>query len=138
MSAVRLADFFARYAEISHGPQPEALAAMYAPHFIVGGPRGSMSLANDDKFLEWLRGISAFNQQHGMRSLEVVALREQVLSPIHRLATVSWGARFEKTGSRLIEFDISYLVEQCGDDWRILSYVSERDQEDEMKAVGLL
>jgi len=41
---------------------------------------------------------------------------------------VRWSARFE----------IAYLIERAGDSWRVLGYVSERDQEDEMRSLGLL
>jgi hypothetical protein len=133
-----LDQFFRRYAELSLGPQPEALAELYAPTFIVGGPEGSRAFANDGQFLEWLRQVAAYNQEHGMRALTVVSVDETDLSPLHTLATVNWGARFEKTGDRLIEFDISYLLEESAGDWRILSYISRADQSAEMAKEGLL
>ena len=73
-----------------------------------------------------------------MRALSPVAVRETVLSPLHVLAQVRWGARFEKTGDRAIEFEIAYLIERAGESWRVLGYVSERDQDEEMRALGLL
>lgn len=133
-----LSDFFSRYAELSLGPHPEELAGVYAPTFIVGAPAGSQAFANDDRFLEWLRQVASFNRQHGMRSLAVMSIRELVLSPIHTLATVTWGARFEKTGDRIIEFDISYLLEKADDQWRILSYISFSDQAAAMEREGVL
>ena len=39
---------------------------------------------------------------------------------------------------RAVEFDIAYLLERAGESWRVLGCVSERDQEDEMRALGLL
>jgi hypothetical protein len=54
------------------------------------------------------------------------------------LAQVRWSARFEKTGDRAIEFEIAYLIERAGESWRVLGYVSERDQDEEMRALGLL
>jgi hypothetical protein len=133
-----LRQFFNRYAELSQKSDPVKLADMYAPSFIAAGPKGSSAFANDPKFLEWLAQTYAFNQKHGMQSLAVVAIHEATLSPSHALATVTWGARFEKTGDRIIEFDISYLVEKAGKSWKILAYVSRADQEDEMKKLGLL
>ena len=120
------------------GPQPEALAGVYAPTFIVGGPEGSQAFPNDARFVEWIRQVADFNRQHGMRSIMAVSIRDMTLSPIHTLATVTWGARFEKTGDRVIEFDISYLLEKAADDWRILSYISRSDQNAEMAKEGLL
>ena len=133
-----LDQFFSRYAELSLGPHPEALAGLYAPMFIVGGPEGSHGFANDGHFLEWLKQVAAFNREHGMRALTVVSIDGIELSPLHTLATVTWGARFHKTGHRLIEFAISYLLEKSDRDWRILSYISRSDQNAEMAKEGLL
>ena len=133
-----LDQFFERYAAVSSGPHPEALALLYAPTFIAGGPAGSQAFTNDARFIEWLRTVAAFNREHGMRALDVQSIREVELSPLHTLATVTWGARFEKTGDRLIEFDISYLLERAGADWRILLYISRSDQNAEMAHAGLL
>lgn len=135
---ITLRQFFDRYAELSSGPDPERLADLYAPTFIVGGPEGSQAFANDSRFLEWLREANDFNRRHGMRWLGVVAIHAITLSPLHTLATVSWGAQFEKTGARIIEFEISYLVEHAGESWKILSYISQTDQNAEMKKAGLL
>jgi hypothetical protein len=132
-----LEQFFRRYAELSIGPQPEALAAFYAPTFIVGSPQGSQAFTNDARFIEWLRQLVDFNRRRGMRSLAAVAIRETALSPLHALAAVTWGARFEKTGERVIEFEISYLLEKAEDDWRILVYVSREDENAEMEKEGL-
>jgi hypothetical protein len=130
--------FFTRYAELSMGPQPESLAGLYAPMFIVGGPEGSHAFPNDGRFLEWLRQVAAFNREHGMRALTVVSIHDIDLSPLHTLATVTWGARFDRTGDRIVQFAISYLLEKADGDWRILSSISRTDQNAEMAKEGLL
>jgi hypothetical protein len=130
--------FFARYASLAmSGDDDTALAAMYAPRFFVAGPSGSTTFANDAQFVAWLTQLRAFNRQHGMKSLAPAAVRETVLSPLHLLAQVRWRTRFEKTGDRAIEFEIAYLMERADESWRVLGYVSERDQEEEMRALGL-
>jgi hypothetical protein len=130
--------FLTHYATLSMGDDDQALAAVYAPRFFVAGPTGSMTFANDAQFLGWLAGVRAFNRQHGMRAVSPAAVRETVLSPLHVLAQVRWSARFEKTGPRAVEFEIAYLLERAGESWRVLGYVSARDQEEEMRALGLL
>ena len=130
--------FFKHYAALSMGDDDVALAAVYAPSFFVAGPKGSMTFKNDAQFLDWLAHVRAFNRQHGMRGVLFAAVRETVLSPLHVLAHVRWSARFEKTGARAIEFEIAYLMERAGESWRVLGYVSERDQEEEMQALGLM
>jgi hypothetical protein len=133
-----LEQFFTRYAALAMGDDDQALAGMYAPSFFVAGPTGSMTFANDAQFLDWLAQVREFNRQHGMRALSPAAVRETALSPLHVLAQVRWSARFEKTGARAIEFEIAYLTERAGESWRVLGYVSARDQEEEMRALGLL
>ncbi len=130
--------FFDDYAEAALGPEPERVATCYAPSFIVAGPEGSATFANDERFIEWLRNLRAFNQSSGMESMEVVGVAEQELSPAHTLATVEWGARFTKTGDTLVTFEIAYLLERADDTWVILAYISRTDQEDEMRRLGLL
>jgi hypothetical protein len=120
------------------GDDHRALAAMYAPTFFVAGPTGSKTFANDSQFLDWLARVRAFNRQHGMRALSSAAVRETALSPLHFLAQVRWSARFEKTGTRAIGFEIAYLLEGTGESWRIPGYVSARDREEEMRALGLM
>jgi hypothetical protein len=129
--------FFIRYAALSMAGDDRALAAVYAPSFLVAGPQGSMVFANDARFVDWLAQVGAYNREHGMRALAPASMRETVLGPLHVLVQVRWSARFEKTGDRAIEFDIAYLIERAGESWRVLGYVSERDQEDEMRALGL-
>ena len=130
--------FFARYAALSMGEDERALAEVYAPSFFVAGPTGSMTFANDAAFLDYLVRVRGFNREHGMRSVSPVAVRETALSPLHVLAQVRWSARFEKTGARAIEFEIAYLMERAEEFWRVLGYISESDQEEEMRALGLL
>ena len=67
-----------------------------------------------------------------MRALSSAAVRETALSPLHVLAQVRWSGRFEKTGTRAIEFEIAYPLEGAGESWRLLGYVSARDQQEEM------
>lgn len=131
-------EFFARYAALSMGDDDRALAALYAPSFLVAGPKGSATFANDGRFLEWLAQVRAFNRQHGLQAISPAAVRETSLSPLHVLAHVRWSARFGKTGDRTIEFEIAYLLERAEESWRVLGYVSARDQEEEMRALGLL
>ena len=73
-----------------------------------------------------------------MHSLAPVAIQEITISPRHSLARVTWGARFVRTVDRLIEFEIAYLLEQTGDRRTILSYISQSDQDEEMRKLGLI
>jgi hypothetical protein len=131
-------DFFDIYAEVSMAGDAERLAGFYAPVFIVAGPKGSASFPNDGDFLRWLRGVFAFNRRSGMQSMQVVNVREHRISDTHATFTVTWGTRFAKTGDRVVEFDITYLLEDAGSGRKILAYVAHTDQEEEMRRLGVL
>lgn len=136
MSAPNLATFFSSYAVASLGAEPERLAQMYAPTFIVAGPHGSQAFANDEAFLEWLGQVRAANLESGMRALSPASIDTQILSPAHVLASVMWSAVFEKTGDTPVTFRITYLLETAPD-LKILAYVSEADEADEKQKLGL-
>jgi hypothetical protein len=70
--------------------------------------RSRMTLASSSGFSR-----SEFNRRQGMRALTPVTVRNMTLSPLHTLVTVMWGARFEKTGDRVIKFETSYLLEKA-------------------------
>ena len=60
--------FFERYAEASLTGEPAVLARMYAPSFLVAGPKGSATFANDTRFLEWLDGAKLVPLPAGLSS----------------------------------------------------------------------
>lgn len=117
---------------------PERIAAYYAESFIAGGPQGSAVFRNNERFVDWLTQLRQFNLSSGMTAMTLVSIKDsKSLSSRHQLVTVEWGTQFEKTGERPITFEISYLLEGSGEDWKILAYISEKDQEEEMQALGL-
>jgi hypothetical protein len=133
-----LKPFFEAYSESSMSSNPTALASHYADAFIASGPTGSAAFNNDEQFLAWLGQVCEFNQRVGMGSLEVVSIHETPISDHHAFATVEWGARFEKTGDERICFEISYLLRFSEAKPLILAYISHEDQQDVMKARGII
>lgn len=129
--------FFTDYAAASQSGDPERVAGFYAGGFVVAGPRGSGAFQNDAAFRAWLKQVLEFNRTSGMESLEVVSTEETPISREYTMVAVDWGARFQKTGDQRITFRISYIVERIGSP-KILGYVSHEDQEEAMKAKGLL
>jgi hypothetical protein len=138
MARPEIERLFREYAEAALGTAAERTAAFYAPGFIAAGPTGSAVFANDERFLDWIGGVYDFNRQTSMEAMEVIAVSERLLSERHTIATVTWGARFRKTGSTLARFEITYLLERAAEGWKILAYVSHTDQEEEMRRLGLL
>ncbi|MPZ47795.1 MAG: hypothetical protein GEU75_00490 [Dehalococcoidia bacterium] len=138
MNSDGLEQFFHDYANASMAGDPAAIAAFYAESFVAAGPKGSAAFQNDDKFLDWLRQLHDFNQQTGMRAMEVVSVSDSAISEHYILARVGWGAKFEKTGDELISFDISYILYTAPETPKIVAYISHEDQEDQMRQLNLL
>lgn len=133
-----LKPFFEAYSEASMNPDPAILASHYADAFMAAGPMGSAAFKNDKQFLAWLSQVHEFNQQVGMQRPEIVSIRETPIGDHHAFATVEWSAKFEKTGDERICFEISYLLRILEGKPLILAYVTHKDQEDVMKARGVI
>lgn len=131
-------DFFRRYALVSLGPEPEKLAEFYDTSFLAAGPRGGAAFRNDEAFLAWLRQAHTFNMTNGMTSMTVGEVRQTPVSDDYTLVTVDWVATFQRTGDAPLQFSISYLLRQSGKDWKVAAYISHEDQEEAMRARGLL
>jgi hypothetical protein len=134
----QLRTFFGRYATVSLGPDPEKLAEFYDTSFLAAGPKGGAAFNNDTAFLSWLREVHDFNVHSGMTSLAAGGIEEIPVSADYTLATVAWAATFRKTGDAPIPFSISYLLRLSGAELKVAAYISHEDQEETMRASGLL
>jgi hypothetical protein len=133
-----LRDFFRRYADVSLGPEPEKLAEFYDASFLAAGPKGGAAFRNDETFLAWLQDVHAFNVRSGMTSMTVDGVSETPVGAGYTLVTADWAATFQRTGESPIRFTISYLLRQSEGTPKIAAYISHEDQEDAMRANGLL
>jgi hypothetical protein len=134
----KLRDFFERYARVSLGPEPEKLAGFYDTSFLVAGPKGGAAFKNDESFLAWLRDLHAFNAKAGITSITAGEIGETPVGAGYALVTVRWAATFQRTGDAPIRFSISYLLRESEASLKVAAYVSHEDQEDVMRANGLL
>lgn len=130
--------FFDGYAVASRQADAQALAKCYADDFLVSGREGSATFRNDETFLVWLRGVFDRNRQVGMQSLDVASLDEALLDEHHAFVTVEWATTFAKTGDERIRFKISYLLRLSSQGPLILAYVTHEDEQEVMKAKGLI
>jgi hypothetical protein len=46
--------------------------------------------------------------------------------------------KFRKTKDRLIEFDVSYLVQKTGSEPKIILFIAHQDEQQAMKELGLM
>lgn len=54
------------------------------------------------------------------------------------MVKVHWGATFEKTGNKLVEFDVTYFIQKTGTEPKIIMFIVHQDEERAMKELGLL
>lgn len=76
-----------------------------------------------------LAHVAAEQVRTGMRSLAPLGVEVTPVDARHWWACVRWGATFERTGDRRIEFDISYLVRRTPERLVILLYVAHQDEQ---------
>ncbi len=50
----------------------------------------------------------------------------------------TWGVTFKKTGSKLIEFDVTYFIQKTGPEPKIIMFIAHLDEDNAMKELGLL
>lgn len=128
--------WFTGYAKDAEREDPGRLAARYGPSFLFAAPAGTATFPNDGAFLDWLRQVRAGNVASGLTAMGVVATREISLGTAFALVTVTWDARFQSTGDRPIQFEISYLM-TTGAERTIVAYVSHEDQDEAMRRAGI-
>jgi hypothetical protein len=131
--------YFEDYVASSSEDSAARTAKFYADNFIAAGPRGSAVFKNDVHFVSWLMQVREHNRRAGLLSMRVASIEQSIsLSPRHLLATVGWSATFRKAPGQPINFRITYLLERSGDEWKMMAYISEKDQEEEMQKLQFL
>lgn len=114
-------------------------ARLYGRHVIAAGPRGVAYHRNNllNRFVFNL-GMRSFYKKAGMTSVCIMSIEETHITGDYSMAKVHWGAKFEKTGTRLIEFDVSYLVRKTAIQPEIILFISHEDEQELFKKYKIL
>lgn len=115
----------------------EKNAEMFADTFISAGPRGAIAQSKAE-FLQLAKQASEFYKSVGQEDAKLIWANETPISEQYSLVTVHWGAKFQKTGERWIEFDVSYLVQKTTPEPKILLFIAHQDEQQAMEELGLL
>jgi Domain of unknown function (DUF4440) len=137
MDTNKLEKFFAEYEKAFSEPDIKKNATQFADTFISAGPKGTIA-QNKDEFLKKAGQASEFYKRVGQTSAKIISKKFSPIGDQYTLATIHWGVTFKKTGSRMIEFDISYIVSETGDKPQIILFISHEDEEEAMKKLGLM
>ncbi len=112
-------------------------AEFFADSFISAGPNGTITNSKAE-FLKEAHKAADFYRSVGQKSARIISLDESPISELYSMVKVHWGVTFQKTGDKLIEFDVSYLVQKTGTEPRIILFIAHQDEQKAMKELGLL
>ena len=115
----------------------ETTATFFADTFISAGPKGTIAQSKKE-FLSKAKQAADFYRKVGLEYGKILSTKEIQLGDHHSLVEVHWGAKFRKTGYKLIEFDVSYVVDKTGPEPKIVMFVAHQDEEEAMKKLSLL
>ncbi len=90
------------------------------------------------EFLTKAKQASDFYKSVGQESAKIISADEMPVNDNYSLVKVHWGVKFKKTGDRLIEFDVSYLVQKTGSEPKIILFIAHQDEQQAMKELGLM
>lgn len=137
MDTAKLEKLFLKYEEAFNDLDVKTSAQFFADTFISAGPKGTIA-QNKKELLEKAEQASAFYKSVGQTSAKIISKNIILISDQYNMVTVHWGVTFKMTGDKLIEFDVTYIVYDSGDEPRIILFISHEDEQEAMKRLGLL
>lgn len=131
-----LKDFMQAYAAAFDKLDVETQAELFSDVFLSAGPKGVIAQSKRD-FKAKAHEAGEMYRRLGQNSARILTMNEHQVSEGYSLVKVHWGVTFAKTGSKLIEFDVSYLVDLTGPEPRILLFIAHQDEDEAMRELGL-
>ena len=114
----------------------KTISGYCADNFISAGPKGSIAQSkkqyakNAEQAIQFYRSV-------GRNSARIISKRIMPICNEYSMVVVRWGVTFEKTGTKQIEFDVSYIIQETDIDPKIILLISHEDEETAMKKLGL-
>ncbi len=136
MNTTKLEKLFSDYEKSFSRLDIKAIAKDYTDTFISAGPKGTIA-QNKKEFEKKAEEASAFYKSIGQNSAQIISKKIIPISNEYCMVTVHWGVTFEKTGDKLIEFNVSYIVQDINDETKIILFISHEDEEEAMKKLWL-
>ena len=136
MSRDQLDNLFRDYEAAFDKLDLKKISGYCADNFISAGPGGSIAQNRKEHEKKAELAIK-FYKSVGRNSARIISKRVMPICNEYSMVVVRWGVTFEKTGARLIEFDISYIVQETGIAPKIILLISHEDEGAAMKKLGL-
>ncbi len=128
---------FEEYEKAFSALDVEKSAEFFADSFISAGPNGTIT-SSKAELLKSASKAAEFYRSVGQKSAKILSLDEVPITEQYSMVKVHWGATFQKTGDKLIEFDVSYLVQKTGEEPKIILFIAHQDEQKAMQELGLL
>lgn len=136
MNVQKLEKLFKDYESAFDKLDLRSIAEHYAANFISAGPEGAQPMTKNE-FFAMCEKASDMYRQMGQSSGRIISKKIIPISSEYAMVTVHWGVTFIKTGSKVIEFDVSYIVKEIDDHQEVILFVSHQDEESTLRELGL-
>jgi hypothetical protein len=136
MSQDQLDNLFREYETAFDQLDLKKISGYCADNLISAGPKGSIA-QNRKEYEKKAEQAIKFYKSVGRNSARIMSKRIMPICNEYSMVVVRWGVTFEKTGSKPIEFDVSYIIQETEIDPKIILLISHEDEETAMKKLGL-
>jgi len=136
MSRDQLDNLFKEYETAFDELDLKKISGYCADSFISAGPKGSIA-QNRKEYEKKTEQAIKFYKSVGRNSARIISKRVMPICNEYSMVVVRWGVTFEKTGSKQIEFDVSYIIQEIEIHPKIILLISHEDEEASMKKLGL-
>ena len=136
MSRDQLDTLFKEYETAFDKLDVKTISGYCADSFISAGPKGSITQSPKD-YEKKAEQVNKFYKSVGRNSARIISKRVMPICNEYSMVVVRWGITFDKTGNKLIEFDISYIIQETGSEPKIILLISHEDEETAMKKLGM-
>jgi len=136
MSRDQLDTLFKEYETAFDKLDVKTISGYCADSVISAGPKGSIAQSRKD-YKETAEQTNKFYKSVGRNSARIISKRVMPICNDYSMVVVRWGVTFDKTGNKLIEFDISYIIQEIGSEPKIILLISHEDEEATIKKLVL-
>ena len=114
----------------------KTISGYCADSFISAGPKGSIAQSKKE-YEKKAEQVIQFYRSVGRKSARIISKRVMPICNEYSMVVVRWGVTFEKMGTKQVEFDVSYIVQETDIDPKIILLISHEDEGAAMKKLGL-
>ncbi|MDF2454225.1 MAG: hypothetical protein K0R51_218 [Cytophagaceae bacterium] len=129
-------DYDRRFNEALSGKHAdiEGTVNSFAESFIEASPVGIIVGNNDAQFRKAIPQGYEFYKSIGTKSMNIISKEITALDEMHFVVKTHWLAKYE---TQAIDFDIFYILQKRGEEFKIFAYVTG-DEKKVLKEKGLI